>query len=90
MTKVFRKAVVDETAEFIAAKLRVALNRHDLDSPLEQWLGEAPTYSTLNLGEGAMATLKALNLAALYVIADMPSNSDDTGDQRDEEERDVA
>jgi hypothetical protein len=86
MPKLFNQTRVNETAAFIATDLNALLDRKNIDSPLRRRIAEAcPPYRMgLTNGENELATLKALNLAALKIIADMPSMK--WGGEDDEDE----
>jgi hypothetical protein len=73
MPKLFNQALVDETATFIAAELKPLLEYKNYDSPMSRRIAEAcPAYRQgLTNGERVVATLKALNLAALEVMRDL-------------------
>jgi hypothetical protein len=73
MPKLFDQARVDEAAEFIAAELKPLLDYKHIDGPISRRIIEAcPAYPRgLTNGERVVATLKALNLAALEVMRDL-------------------
>jgi hypothetical protein len=89
MPKLHNQALVDETAEFIAAELKVLLDRKNVDSHMNRRIREAcPAYRQgLTNGDRVMASLKALHLAGLELISDMTSMTrDPTFDEIDEED----
>jgi hypothetical protein len=87
MPKLFNQALVDEAATFIAGELKALLDRKNLDSPMNRRIAEAcPAYHQgLTNGDRVVATLKALNLAALDVIRDLTSMTRDPTVEEEEE-----
>jgi hypothetical protein len=87
MANLFNKARVDETATFIAAELMTILDRSHYDSPLSKRISEAcPTYARgLTNGERIAATLRALNMVQLEIIADLTSLENDDDDDGDDD-----
>jgi hypothetical protein len=89
MPKLHNEALVDETAEFIAAELIVLLDRKNTDSHMNRRIREAcPAYRQgLTNGDRVLAALKALHLVGAELIRDMTSMTrDPTFEEMDEEE----
>jgi hypothetical protein len=72
---IFDQQLVDEAAIFIAAELKVLLDRKNIDSPMNRRIREAcPAYRHgLSNGDMVLATLKALHLVGLDITNDMTS-----------------
>ena len=84
--KLFNMDRVDEAATFIAAELKVLLDRYNTQSHMQKRLGEAcPAYQNgLLIGETVLATLRALSIAQLEISADMAElyyGADDVDDE---------
>jgi hypothetical protein len=99
MPKLFNQTLVDETAEFIAAELKVLLDRKRYDSHMSQRIAEScPAYHRgLTNSERVLATLKALHLVGPDLIGDLTSMTRDqtfeerwTDDEEEEIERELA
>jgi hypothetical protein len=91
--KLFNQGRVDRTGAFIAAELKTLLDRKNIDSDMSRRVREGcPDYRAgLTIGEGVLATLKALNLTAIVLLADMATLTREPGyDDEDEDKRDVA
>jgi hypothetical protein len=89
--KLNRPSVVDETATFIAAELKALLDRRNPDSFMtERLVAACPAWEKLRIGEHVLATLKALNLVTLDVIADMATLTHDTIDDDEDDPADIA
>jgi hypothetical protein len=84
--KLFDKERVEQTARFIAAELTTLLDRR-YDSHISKRLQEAcPTYDTLTNGENLLATVRALSVVQLQIIAELSAmNSGGDGDFEDAE-----
>jgi hypothetical protein len=99
MPKLFNQALVDETAEFIAAELKVLLDRKRYDSHMSQRIAEScrAYHRGLTNSERVLATLKALHLVGPDLIRDLTSMTRDKTaaeeweeDEQDEIERELA
>jgi hypothetical protein len=88
MPKLHNQALVDETAEFIAAELKTLLDRTNVDSHMNRRISEAcPAYRRgLTNGDRVLAALKALHLVGLDLIRDMASMTRDPTFEEEEEE----
>jgi hypothetical protein len=76
MHKLFDQGRIDRPAAFIAAELRPLLGRTNSSSLLQRRiLDGAPDREKLTNGENVLATIKALNLAAMDLIADIAGQS---------------
>lgn len=75
MKPLFNRKRVDETTAFIAAELRILLDRSNIDSHMSRRVREAcPVYGQgQTIGESVLATLRALNIVQLEVFADLAS-----------------
>ena len=93
MPKLFNQARVDETAEFIAAELKVLLDRKRYDSHMSQRISDAcPAFRAgLTNSERVLATLKALHVVGPDLIADLTSMTRDktAAEEWEEDEQDI-
>ena len=91
MRELFNQGRIGRTAAFIAAELKTLLDRDKYDSHMSRRIQEdCPDYRVgLSNGERVLATLKALNLTAIDLLADMATLTYDR-DDFDEDDDEVA
>jgi hypothetical protein len=79
MPMLFNQTRVDETATFFAAELKDLLDRRNSDSHMNRRFKEAcPSWDDeLTNGEQVLATIKALNLVSVDLIADLATMTRD-------------
>jgi hypothetical protein len=86
MKPLFNQKRVDETAAFLATELRTLLDRKNIDSHMSLRMRECSAYHQgQTIGESLLATLRALNMIQLEVLADLGSLQTEPGDWFDDE-----